>query len=131
MEEALVEQAVRSQVARDITILFGEFWWVFFVLTAIMVFKETIKSVVMSFMVMRSGDYKVDDVVMLEGVPARIVRMGIWKTTFYVYRKSSSGTMFFMRRVIMNEQLPNLNIENPQERLDKLLPPELLASGDE
>jgi len=118
----------------------GELWWLFGVLVGVLVFKETIKSFVSSVMVLRSGTYVVDEVVILEGTPARIVRMGWWKTTFYVYRimahpqvgaqedgpRLNGGRLFYTTRDVMNEQLPHLNIEIPQQRMDQLVPEEYM-----
>ena len=120
----------------------GELWWLAIILVGILVFKETIKSFVTSIMVLRSGNYEVDTVVLLEGKPARIVRMGIWKTTFYVYRimsepqagaqedgaRMNGGKLFYTTRDVMNEQLPDLVIEIPQQRMDQLVPAEFMKN---
>ena len=122
----------------------GELWWLFIILVGILVFKETIKSFVTSVMVLRSGTYEVDQVVLLEGTPARIVRMGVWKTTFYVYRimsepqvgaaedgaRMNGGRLFYTTRDVMNEQLPDLAIEIPQQRMDQLVPAEFMTNRD-
>ena len=124
--------------------LLGELWWVFFIICALLVFKETIKSFVTSIMVLRSGTYEVDQVVLLEGTPARIVSMGVWKTTFYVYRimsepqagaqedgaRMNGGKLFYTTRDVMNEQLPDLVIEIPQQRMDQLVPAEFMTNRD-
>ena len=106
----------------------GELWWLFIIICCLFVFKETIKSFVTSIMVLRSGTYEVDDVVILEGTPARIVRMGIWKTTFYVYRQVNGGKLFHSTRDVMNEELPQLHIEIPQQRMDQLIPEEFMRN---
>ena len=36
-------------------------------------------------MVFLGNDYNEDDVVEVDGSPARIVRVGMWKTTFFIY----------------------------------------------
>ena len=134
------DQIKSSPLAEEAMLLLGELWWVFIIICALLVFKETIKSFVTSVMVLRSGTYVVDEVVILEGSPARIVRMGIWKTTFYVYRimseaqagaqedgaRMNGGKLFYTTRDVMNEQLPHLNIEIPQQRMDQLLPAEFM-----
>ena len=141
MDEAkIADKLTSSPIAEEVMHFLGELWWLFIILVAILVFKETIKSFVTSVMVLRSGTYVVDEVVILEGTPARIVRMGIWKTTFYVYRIMSSpqagakdsggrmngGKLFYTTRDVMNEQLPHLNIEIPQQRMDQLVPDEFM-----
>ena len=121
------EQLTQSPMAEEAMHLLGELWWVFIIICALLVFKETIKSFVTSIMVLRSGTYEVDAVVILEGTPARIVRMGIWKTTFYVYRSVNGGKLFHSTRDVMNEELPQLHIEIPQQRMDQLVPDEYLG----
>ena len=138
------EQLTQSPMAEEAMHLLGELWWVFIIISALLVFKETIKSFVTSIMVLRSGTYEVDQVVLLEGTPARIVRMAVWKTTFYVYRimsepqagaqedgaRMNGGKLFYTTRDVMNEQLPDLVIEIPQQRMDQLVPAEFMKNRD-
>jgi len=138
------DQLTESPLAEEAMHLLGELWWVFIIICALLVFKETIKSFVTSIMVLRSGTYEVDQVVLLQGTPARIVRMGIWKTTFYVYRimsepqagakedgaRMNGGKLFYTTRDVMNEQLPDLVIEIPQQRMDQLVPAEFMTNRD-
>jgi len=126
MDEEIKGKLTASPLAEEAMHLFGELWWVFILLSGIVVFRETIKSFVTSVMVLRSGTFVIDDIVILEGVPARIVRMGVWKTTFYVYRTVNGGKLFHSTRIVMNEELPQLNIEIPQQRMDQLIPEEFL-----
>jgi hypothetical protein len=120
------EKITASPLAEEAMHVLGELWWLFIIICCLFVFKETIKSFVTSIMVLRSGTYEVDDVVILEGTPARIVRMGIWKTTFYVYRQVNGGKLFHSTRDVMNEELPQLHIEIPQQRMDQLIPEEFM-----
>jgi len=131
VEEKIEEQITLSPFAQEAMHVLGELWWLFIIVCLFMVFRETIKSFVTSLMVLRSGTYEVDDVVILEGVPARIVRMGIWKTTFYVYRQVDGGKLFHSTRDVMNEELPQLHIEIPQQRMDQLIPDEFLGKPKE
>ena len=138
------EQLTKSPLAEDAMHVLGELWWVFIIVCGLLVFKETIKSFVTSIMVLRSGTYVVDDIVILEGTPARIVRMGIWKTTFYVYRitkdpqvgtdagsaRMNGGKLFYSTRDVMNEELPKLDIEIPQQRMDQLIPMEFMRTKE-
>ena len=127
MEEKIEEQITLSPFAQEAMHVLGELWWLFIIVCLFMVFRETIKSFVTSLMVLRSGTYEVDDVVILEGTPARIVRMGVWKTTFYVYRQVNGGRLFHSTRDVMNEELPQLHIEIPQQRMDQLIPDEFMG----
>ena len=131
MEEKIEEQITLSPFAQEAMHVLGELWWLFIIVCLFMVFRETIKSFVTSLMVLRSGTYEVDDVVIHEGTPARIVRMGIWKTTFYVYRQVDGGKLFHSTRDVMNEELPQLHIEIPQQRMDQLIPDEFMGKPKE
>ena len=121
------DQITTSPLAEEAMHFLAELWWVFIIICGLLVFKETIKSFVTSIMVLRAGTYEVEDVVILEGTPARIVRMGIWKTTFYVYRSVNGGKLFHSTRDVMNEELPQLHIEIPQQRMDQLGPDEYMG----
>ena len=67
------DQITASPLAEEVMNFLGELWWLFIILVGLLVFKETIKSFVTSVMVLRSGTYVVDDLVILEGTHARIV----------------------------------------------------------
>jgi len=125
------EQIAASPVAEEVMHILGEFWWLVCLFIAIIVFKETIKSFVTSIMVLRSGTYELDAVVILEGSTARIVRMGVWKTTFYVYRRVNGGRLFHSTRDVMNEELPRLDIEIPQQRMDQLVPDAFMGDKED
>ena len=121
-EAELMDQAIHSPLAQQVSVILGEIWWLFVVVAAFMMFKETMKSFVAGVMVLRGGEYQLDDIIILEGSAAKIVRKGIWKTTFYVYHINDEGKMFFTERSIMNEQLANIKIEIPQQRMDQIIP---------
>ena len=127
-QQQLIDDVRLHPVSQDVSTILGEIWWLFLILVLFMVFKETIKSFVNSIMVLRSGDYNLDEIIILEGEAARIVRMGLWKTLFYVY-KTNENKMFPVIREVMNEELPGLKIETPLERIDsKISDDDLVAS---
>lgn len=121
-EAELVDQALHSPLATQVSVILGEIWWLFVVVAAFMMFKETMKSFVAGIMVLRGGEYQLDDIIILEGSPAKIVRKGVWKTTFYVYHINEDGKMFFTERSIMNDKLGGIKIEIPQQRMDQIIP---------
>jgi len=75
-------------------------------------------------MVFFGGDYNSDDVVYVDGLPGRIIRVGIYKTVFFLYDISNDpytgmaqvtgGT----KLVIQNSSLTNMKIEKPLQNLD-------------
>ena len=66
------------------------------------------------------NDFNEDDVVYLDGKKARIIRVGIWKTVFYLYKRNT-------KMVVQNERLKYMTFEkslpqnNTNDKSDKQL----------
>ena len=69
----------------SVEILIGKYGWLFLVGIATLLFQSTIQEAVDGIMVFLGNDYNEDDVVEVDGSPGRIVRVGLWKTTFFIY----------------------------------------------
>jgi hypothetical protein len=69
--------------------------------------KSTLESIVESIKVFWGKDLNTDDVVVLNGRPARVVRVGMWKTTFFAYEIGTA-----------NGELKDQIIEKPLQMLD-------------
>ena len=52
--------------------------------------KSTIESAIEGLKVMAGNDLNVDDTIILDGRPARITRISLWKTTMFVYEVGCS-----------------------------------------
>jgi len=83
-------------------------------------FKSAIEKFCSAVFVFFGSDYQEDDIVILDGRPGRIVRVGLTKTTFYLYEIQDGKIVGGNKLVIQNERLSELNIEKP---LDKIQTP--------
>ena len=59
-----------------------------------------------------------DDVVEVDGKPGRIVRCGVWSTTFFTYDVVDGIIVGGSKLVIQNDKLKDLKIEKPLPLLD-------------
>ena len=75
-----------------------------------------------SIKVFAGDDLNTDDVVILDGRPARVVRVGLWKTIFFVYDVGTADGKPFVKSgnkmQIQNDQLKTHAIEKPLQMLD-------------
>ena len=96
----------------------------YFVLSgvALLLVKSTIESLVESIKVFMGMDLNTDDVVILNGRPARIVRVGMWKTTFFAYDIGTANGEPYVKGgtkiQIQNDKLKDQIIEKPLQMLD-------------
>lgn len=90
--------------------LFGKAVWLAFAYLGISIFKGLILNVYEGLMVFIGNDFNADDVVYLgpEERPARIVRMGIRKTVFYM--KDADGR-WNIKMAVPNEALKAMVIK--------------------
>ena len=114
-----IEMAVQS----NISVLLGEYGWMFLAGLAILFFKTTIESVLAGLVVFVGNDYNNDDIIVLDGRPGRIVRVSMWKTTFYLYtvKKGADGKNFISggtKLIVENNKLKDLKIEKPLDNFD-------------
>ena len=63
--------------------LINEYSWLLITGVALLLFQNTITEAVDGIMIFMGNDYNEDDVVMVDGEPGRIIRVGIWKTLFF------------------------------------------------
>ena len=85
--------------------------------------KTTIESLIAGLLVFVGNDYNNDDIVVLDGRLGRIVRVSMWKTTFYLYtlKKSQDGKRFISggtKLIIENNKLIDLKLEKPLDNFD-------------
>ena len=84
----------------------------------ILIFKSSIEKLAAALFMFVGSDYKEDDVVYVDGKPARIVRVGLTKTVFFIYDVVDGKVVSGNKMVIQNEQLAGLKIEKPLANLD-------------
>ena len=100
----------------------GTWLWLFISGIAFLLFKSTIESVVEGIKVFLGKDINTDDVVILDDRPARVIRVGIWKTTFFAYDIGTANGKPFVKGgtkiQIQNDKLKDHTIERPLQMLD-------------
>ena len=84
--------------------LIGEYGWLLLIAIATILAKDMIMNFVQGLLVFVGNDFNNDDIIYISGRQARIVRVGIRNTVFYM---SDRGT----KMPVPNEQLKQLTIE--------------------
>ena len=95
-----------------------EYSWLFISGILLLLFQNTIKEAVDGIMIFLGNDYNEDDVVEVDGSPGRIVRVGIWKTVFFIYHVIDGRIVGGSKLVVTNSKLKDLKIEKPLPNLD-------------
>ena len=89
---------------------------------ALLLLKSTMETMVESIKVFWGKDLNTDDVVILNGRPARVVRVGMWKTTFFAYDIGTANGEPYVKSgnklQIQNDKLKEQVIEKPLPMLD-------------
>ena len=104
----------------------GQIWWILG-LALLFLIRNLIESAIQGFLVFWGSDYENDDVVFLEGVPARIIRVGLYKSVFFVYDVKTddyTGKAYVSggsKRVIQNSVLATAKIDKPLGNIDLTL----------
>ena len=110
MEEKLIQE------------LIGNYGWLFLAGIAVLIFRSAIEGIVEGLKVFIGKDLNTDDVVTLNGRPARVVRVGVFKTTFFVYNIGCVDGKPYIKggskMQIQNSVLKNHTIEKPLPMLD-------------
>ena len=114
-----LEQAIQSSTS----LLLGEYGWMFLVGLVVLFFKTSIESLLSGLLVFVGNDYNNDDIILLDGRPGRIVRVTLWKTTFFLYnvkinKEGEKNIVSGTKVVIQNAELKNLRIEKPLPNFD-------------
>ena len=102
----------------EIKNLVNEYSWLLVTGVALLLFNNTITELVDGIMIFFGNDYNEDDVVEVDGSPGRIVRVGMWKTVFFIYHIVNGKIVGGSKLVIANSKLKDLKIENPLPILD-------------
>ena len=116
--EAANAQQIENVIQSNISVLLGEYGWMFLAGAAVLLFRSTIETSVAGLMIFMGNDYNEDDVVEVDGKPSRIVRVGMWSTTFFTYDVRDGIIVGGSKLVIQNDKLKDLKIEKPLPLLD-------------
>ena len=109
-----MEETIQNQVS----FLLGKYGWLLIVGILTLLFRSTIEKFVAGVMIFMGNDYNEDDVVEVDGKPGRIVRCGIWSTTFFTYDVREGIIVGGSKLVVQNDKLKDLKIEKPLPLLD-------------
>jgi hypothetical protein len=112
----LNEQEIQS-------LLGAKIWWLGG-LALLFLIRRLIESAIEGLMIFIGNDYNNDDTVWIDGRPGRIIRVGLYKTVFFIYElktdpftghaEVSGGN----KLVIQNSALKELRIEKPLANID-------------
>ena len=116
-------QQIENVIQSNISVLLGEYGWMFLAGLAVLFFKTTLESLLAGLVVFFGNDYNNDDIIILDGRPGRIVRVSMWKSVFYLYtiKKGDNGKRFISggtKLVIENDKLKDLKLEKPLGNFD-------------
>ena len=111
---------METQVETMVSEMLGKYGWLFIVGVLTLLFRSTIEKFVAGIMIFMGNDYNEDDVVEVDGKPGRIVRCGIWSTTFFTYDIVDGVIVGGAKLVVQNDKLKDLKIEKPLPLLDLL-----------
>ena len=82
----------------------GHYGWIAVTFAVGFFFKESIINIIQGMQIFMGNDFNNDDVIYISGREARVVRVGMTKTVFYM---TDRGT----KMVVPNEKLKNLTLE--------------------
>ena len=102
----------------ELKALINEYSWLFLTGILLLLFNNTIQEAVDGIMLFLGNDYNEDDVVEVDGAPGRIIRVGIWKTVFFIYHIVDGKIVGGSKLVIQNSKLKDIKIEKPLPNLD-------------
>ena len=109
---------MEEQIQNQVSLLLGKYGWLFIVGVLTLLFRSTIEKFVAGMMVFMGNDYNEDDVVEVDGKPGRIVRVGMWTTTFFTYDVRDGIIVGGSKLVVQNDKLKDIKIEKPLPLLD-------------
>ena len=109
---------MEDQVQSMVSEMLGKYGWLFIVGVLTLLFRSTIEKFVAGLMIFMGNDYNEDDVVEVDGKPGRIVRCGIWSTTFFTYDVRDGIIVGGAKLVVQNDKLKDIKIEKPLPLLD-------------
>lgn len=102
--------------------LLGEYAFLILGGSFLFIFKTTIESAVEGLKIFMGKDLNTDDVIHFDGKPARVIRVGVWKTVLFVYSVGCANGKPYIKGgnkiAVQNGQLKSHMIEKPLPMLD-------------
>ncbi|MEK9770385.1 MAG: hypothetical protein VW683_15850 [Betaproteobacteria bacterium] len=102
--------------------------WLLFAGLLTLIFKSTLEKLAAGIFVFLGNDYNEDDIVIVNGRPGRLVRVGITKSTFFLYEIRDGIIYGGTKLVVQNERLADMDIEKPLGKLE--IPSEKIKLAD-
>ena len=113
-----MEQELQGQIEG----LIGSYGWMFVTGILLLLFRSAIEGAVEGFKVFVGNDLNTDDVIAINGQPARVVRVGIFKTIFFVYEVGCANGKPYVKggskMAVQNDKLKDFEIKKPLPMLD-------------
>ena len=109
---------MENEIQNQVSLILGKYGWLFIAGVLTLLFRGTIEKFVSGMFVFMGNDYNEDDVVEVDGKPGRIVRCGIWSTTFFTYDVRDGIIVGGSKLVVQNDKLKDIKIEKPLPLLD-------------
>ena len=102
--------------------IIGQYGWMLIAGFLFLIGRKTIESSIEAIKVFAGNDLNTDDVIIFDDRPARVVRVGFWKTILSVYEIGCADGKPFVKGgnkvAIQNEKLKDHMIEKPLPMLD-------------
>ena len=102
--------------------LIGQYGWMLVLGFLFLIGRKTIESTIEAIKVFAGDDLNTDDVIIFDNRPARVVRVGFWKTILFVYEVGCSNGKPYIKGgnkvAIQNDKLKDHMIEKPLPMLD-------------
>ena len=102
--------------------LIGQYGWMAVIGFFFLIGRNTIESAIEAIKVFAGDDLNTDDVIIFDGRPARVVRVGFWKTILFVYEVGCVNGKAIVKGgnkvAIQNDKLKDYMIEKPLPMLD-------------
>ena len=113
---------MEEQLQQQVSYFIGKWGWMALAAFAAMMFRSTLEGMLESLKIFLGNDLNTDDVIHLNGKPARVVRVGVWKTIFFVYDIGCADGKPYVKggrkKAIQNDRLKDYEIEKPLPMLD-------------
>lgn len=102
--------------------LLGQYGWMLIAGFLFLIGRKTIESSIEAIKVFAGDDLNTDDVIIFDDRPARVVRVGFWKTILFVYEVGCTNGKPYIKGgnkvAIQNDKLKDHMIEKPLPMLD-------------
>ena len=100
----------------------GQYGWLLLSAFILLLARITIETAIEGIKVFLGSDLNTDDVIHFDGRPARVVRVGMWKTVLFVYEIGKADGKPYVKGgnkvAIQNDKLKDHIIEKPLQMLD-------------